>query len=535
MRRLLLALFLAVSTAGSWAASFADAVNATPLGMRPGAAFFLVELLERQAQPERAEQLRRELWRQHLAVMRGEAVPEAQTLGEAIQRGAQLPELGSVFLADWRVAYNAAAALSYAPAQPTGSLAAVPVPASVDQPQGLIPIEAGLWVQPQAGRDRFVLTVKLRPSRGVALPPQALGLRFGSADAGLILACRTDPAPADEHAFERQIFHADYRVDLVCEGLGESRWRVMLPVLLIAARDGGTAPELLPRDPRVEPKNSERRLWRLWGSYDTRLRDWQQRWQQSTDASLAQRQWRAGTEGLAEPELEPLPPTAKERFQALFNPSVNAGRATGAAGRDKPDKGFKEALDRLLPVVVVSALAWGFFGAGRLLLRGASLEALIWATVGMAAVLQAIALVSVWGGGRIQAGDGWARWGVFGAGLALVVVIGSGSVVAILMHRLHRLLDAEDRGWGQVIVSGWRQAFWMFGSATRGEFWGFVLFALWVWAFAVALGGLLKGVIAVCLLVPLWSLCWRRALSLTAAEFWLGLLVIALFLLGLKL
>ena len=487
------------------ALGFDEAVAATLIGPRPGAAFFLVEWLEQRGQAERAGQLKRELWHLQLAQMRGAPAPPALTVGEAIAQGAQQPERDAAFQSAWRQAYNAAVTLSFWPTQPTASWQAMPLPASIERAPDLRPVEAGLWTQARGDQHRFVLAVRLQTLRDVALPPQALGLRFGSADNGLSLACRTEPPAADPQELERQSFSPGSRHELVCEGLGDSRWALMLPVLLDAARIGGTPPELLPRDPSVGPKNPERRLWQQWGAYEIRLRDWNAAGQKNLDPAHARRPWRVGPRVLDPPELEPLPATAVERGRAAMGQSFS----------------------RVQHTLAVSVLAIGIFGLGRLLLRQASMTALTWATFGIAAVPQAMWLLVLWSNKSVQSGDSWARWAVFGAGLVGASTVGMAAVLAVLLHWLHRLLDEEQLGWPQVIGSGWRQAFWMFGKATRGEFWGFVIFALWLWAFAAALGQPWTSVTGAVLFVPLWSLCWRRALSFSAAEIGVGLSLLA--------
>jgi hypothetical protein len=178
--------------------------------------------------------------------------------------------------------------------------------------------------------------------------------------------------------------------------------------------------------------------------------------------------------------------------------------------------------------LMVSVLALMLFTVGRVAMRDWGLAGRNQATAVMGVVVAVPLVATVWGPGKLD-GDGWANLGVVANGLGFIVYVGIATVLAMLLHWLHEQLDEDGQTWPGVIASGWRQALWMFGQATRGEFWGFVLFATWAWAMAVPLGKPWTGIIAVALLVPLWSVTWRRALSLTRAEIVTGLLVIAVW------
>jgi hypothetical protein len=148
------------------------------------------------------------------------------------------------------------------------------------------------------------------------------------------------------------------------------------------------------------------------------------------------------------------------------------------------------------------------------------------ATGGFGLLMALALLVSVWGGGQLQQGDGWARWGKFGAGFGLVMGVSMVVLGAMLMHRVHRVLDDEGLSWWHTILLGWRGAFRMFGAASSGEFWGFVAFSAWVWILVVPFGSPWTAVVGVLLMVPLLSLASRRLLASTAAEIGSSLLTL---------
>lgn len=489
---------LALALAGHCAAaapssSFAAAVDDTSLGLDPGRAFFMVDVLAAQGRADDAQSLRRALWQRQLARMRGKPFADEPRVAQALEQGRSLPEPDAGLDEAWREAYNASARLGYAAAQQ------VEPPAAFAHLPGLQPLGGGLWTQAGA-TPRYLLALTLEATR-VPLPLQPLQLRFGSAEAGLVLQCRAGAASP--------MLAAGQSTELACDGQGDARWQQLLPTLLGAARTGGEAPLLLPAS--VASAAVQRQLWRGWDpSFDAQLAAWQQAAAQARAPTAAGARWLASPRRLAPPQ----PPSATA---AAPRPAAAGAVRTWAA---------------LQPRLLVSVLALLLFAAGRLALGRASVAARNAAALGLGVLVAVPLLATVWGPGKLG-GDGWSRLGVVVSGLALAGCVGMAVIVAMLLHRLHALLDAEGRSWPGVIASGWRRALWMFGTASRGEFWGFALFAAWAWALAVPLGRPWTPLIGLALLVPLWSLAWRRALSLTRAEIGLGLTLVAVLIVDL--
>jgi hypothetical protein len=349
---------------------------------------------------------------------------------------------------------------------------------------------------------RYLLAVTLE-STAVPLPVQPLQLRFGSPDGGLVLQCFAPPRGAGESLAVAR----GESLDLACDGLGDARWQLLLPTLIGAARSGGEGPVLIPPALGESPAQAERQLWKLWDpAFDEQVARWARTTAQARGPGPASRRWLPSPVRLAPPEL------------LVANARPAAGEQSGA--RDLGPE-FKVRL-------MVSVLALTLFAVGRLAMRHWELAARNMATAVMGALVAVPLVATVWGPGKFN-GDGWANLGVFASGLALAMAVGVAVIIAMLLHWVHDLLDEDGQTWPGVIASGWRQALWMFGQATRGEFWGFVLFATWAWGLAVPLGKPWTGMIALALLIPLWSVTWRRALSLTRAEIVTGLLVIAVW------
>ena len=491
----LLALTLTGAIATAAPLRFAAAVDDTSLGADPGLAFFMVDVLAAQGRADDAQSLRRALWQRQLARMRGKPFVDEPRVGQAIAQGRAPPATETGFEDSWREAYNASARLSYRPAREAGEL-----PQAFAQLKGWQPQGGGLWTRLQPGGElRLLLALTLEATK-LPLPLQQLQLRFGSAERGLTLQCQASlPGQTGEEGPTLQLHQT---AELACDGLGEARWQLLLPTVLGAARTGGEAPLLLPQAGAATPE-AERQLWRRWNpAFDEQVARWQQATALSQRPVNASDRWLASPKRLAPPEALDTAPVAKPA----------PARAV-------------DIWASLQLRLMVSALALALFAVGRLALLRASLLARNVATVGLGVLVAVPLLATVWSSGKLN-GDGWANLGVVVGGLALAMGVGMAVIVAMLMHRLHDLLDADGQTWPGVIVSGWRQALWMFGQATRGEFWGFVLFAAWTWALAVPLGRPWTGIVGLALFVPLCGLAWRRALSLTRAEIGVGLAVL---------
>jgi hypothetical protein len=138
-------------------------------------------------------------------------------------------------------------------------------------------------------------------------------------------------------------------------------------------------------------------------------------------------------------------------------------------------KSAGQALAGLMSVTVASLM---LFVLGRTLQRlGVPLPVVVVVTI-VLSVAAASVLAMVVAGPNPTAGDGWQR----GATIGLVAGAGVGFVLfgALMLHLLHRRLDAENISWLDTVVSGWRNAFRLNGTATGGEFWGFYAHCLWL-------------------------------------------------------
>ncbi|MFG6488668.1 hypothetical protein ACG04R_18430 [Roseateles sp. BYS78W] len=452
------------------AASFDDALAATRLGERPAGAFFLVELLASQGQAGRAEQLRRTLWRLQSERLQGAAAAAPLTVGQAIAQGAGEPADTAVL---WLAAYNAALQVRW----------------------------------PDAASSAADLRVTLLNRSPDPLPLAELRLRFGSESGGVTLPCATEPAPPDVHAAWRQTVAAGAQVEVLCQPPADARSQSLLPVLLAAARGGGEAPTLLPAAPAGAGKRGDHWLWQFWGRVEEPLNAWQRRWAQARLPENAGRAWQAAT-WPEPPELQPLPPTLAQRI-------VGRGR---------------EVADRAALLLWMAGGAWALILLMRLAMRDASLQ--VQSRLCLALALgSALAFLMATRRGQLGSGDGWSRWGEWGVWLGVLSLAFGAAMLAGLMLRLFRLLDEERRSWWQAIADGWRRALHIGGLTTRGQFWGFMAFALWAWALVSPWGRPWNRLALVALLVPLVTLCIRRLTSLTPREFWALLAVVAVLVL----
>lgn len=115
-----------------------------------------------------------------------------------------------------------------------------------------------------------------------------------------------------------------------------------------------------------------------------------------------------------------------------------------------------------------------------------------------------------------SAGEGWQR----GATLGLIAIFGAGFVLfgALMLHALHRRLDADNLSWFDAVLSGWRNAFRLKGTATSGEFWGFYAHAVWL---LVLVRGALRPwdvPISALILVAMMTMAKRRMAAIPIGE-----------------
>lgn len=183
-----------------------------------------------------------------------------------------------------------------------------------------------------------------------------------------------------------------------------------------------------------------------------------------------------------------------------------------------------------LGLIAVLAL----FGVGRLGLRmGVPRGAVMVGTALVMALACLASLVSVFADGSLLAGDGWARLGAVVVPVIIVGIFFALALVPLLLHMLHFQLDDDGLSWPGTVWAGLRQSLNFGGTATLGEFWGFVAFALLA---AVLAGGFNPRAAWVALLVlalPTAAVAARRLRAMTSTELWglaaaLGMLLLQL-------
>lgn len=478
----------------------------TPIGPHPGGAFFLVDWLTEQGQPATAEDLRRALWQLQLAAIRGEPAEPQLTLGQAIARGATLPPQGREFTADWQHAYSVSTTLIFRPEQPRASYAAVPLPAGLPDAAGLHAIEAGLWAQPREHGSRYVLAVDLRRDTPASMAPQGLRLRLGGERDGVVFNCLSYPPPTGSRARERERFHSGDTRGLACETFGDNALRERLPELLRQARERQQPAALLPRAP-ADPPAGERAYWKHNPYYERLKAAWAAQRAMADDPANRRRAWAPGAKPLEPPQLVPLPPTWSQRAAI----ALQSGRAS------------------VVPVLTVMALSWALFGVVRVLMREASDGTRAAAVIAIAAFVTLPFVMMQWRGSQ-WGGDGWSNLGTLVSGLLVLQYGGAIATGALVLQALYRVLDADGIGWGHAIANGWRRMLHMGGDTSRGEFWGFVAFAMLALIVSGRLGRPWPAATFCVLMVPTATLAVRRMTSLTPAEFGTGLLIILLFL-----
>lgn len=475
--------------------SLLQAIEATPMGNEPTSARFMVEVLEQIGAPTQAQHLRRAVWQWQLARLHGHApAPMPRTVGEAIAQGATLPAVEAQIAQGWQSAFQVAMRLEF-----------VPVGEVQDPPWVKArPIGSGLWVDAEGGAQRhFALRASLLPVRGGGLPVEGLQVGFGAGADALVLRCTTTPLRS--LSGKTAGLMRAHAVSLQCQGEGAARWEGVLPVLVDAARGGGVQPRLTVRAPQVLDAEAERTLWRNWGSTSTVSGRWGNVVKIHSQPGMAQRSWAPSSHTLAPPELLPIPPTQVELARA----------AVGAAWA------------RVQPVAMVFFITLGVFGIGRTAMPHASTPARFWSSLALCLVLGVPALLAVRNMG--WSGDGWSKLATVGAGASVLISVTMGALLATVLHMLHDVLDEEDLTWMQTVTLGWRNALQLAGRASRGEFWGFVVFVLAARAVFVALVPPWQNVLTVVVALPLCTLLLRRLQSLTMQDYAYALIV-AIFL-----
>lgn len=221
-----------------------------------------------------------------------------------------------------------------------------------------------------------------------------------------------------------------------------------------------------------------------------------------------------------------------EANQRLRDGSTPLQTATRAAPSEWTlDRTFRRFLDRFgffgigaLATLVVFAIGRGFVR------RGAASSGVILASQFVLAAVGLGVVVLTW---SAPSGEGWGRASPFiVAGLLLAACFWAGLGVMGL-HKLHDLLDDDGLSWPGTVTRAFRRALDFGGTATRGEFWGFLLAFALAWMVARGFFRPLDVAVALAGVLPMLALAVRRFRALDARETWglaalVGVLVLEL-------
>ena len=183
-----------------------------------------------------------------------------------------------------------------------------------------------------------------------------------------------------------------------------------------------------------------------------------------------------------------------------------------------------------LGLIAVLAL----FAVGRLGLRLGVRRGLVMVGTALVMAVACLAtLASVFADGSLRAADGWARLGVVVVPAIVIGIFFVLTLVPLLLHVLHFQLDDDGFTWPGSIWAGLRQSLNFGGTATLGEFWGFVAFALLAALLAGGFDPRAAWAVLLVLALPTAAVAARRLRALTSAEAWglaavLGVLLLEL-------
>ena len=185
---------------------------------------------------------------------------------------------------------------------------------------------------------------------------------------------------------------------------------------------------------------------------------------------------------------------------------------------------------KTLGLIAVLAL----FALGRGALRmGTSRGAVIIATALVMVIACVVSIVSLFSDGSLSGGEGWARLGVVLVPLILAGIFFGYALIPLLLHLLHFKLDDEDKTWPGSVWSALRQSLDFQGSATQGDFWGFISFGALAAVVAGAFHPRAAWAVLLVLALPTAALAARRLRGMSSAEAWgvaamLGLMLVEL-------
>jgi hypothetical protein len=488
------------------AAAFLGAVRATALGDDASKAYFLVHLLNRAEAPkDEVEALRRELlhaylsqltapshppapppgrWERLLRALPGRASAVPDSVAAAVARGRNRPSvLDAPFRDAWQTAFNQGLSVRWGVGQGRS-------PNFLMALRDLEPIAPGVWVAPSAsGQIWLKLAVRLVNTSSRPLPLHRPGLLFGDASEGgqpgLSFTCQWDRPSTNRPQSEMQANAVTLlppgaeSEPLVCDAPPAAAfWRAQIPALLNAS----VKPRLVSHD-----LDSPQRLYHM----ELALAESAPQASAWSERLLVARQqvgsqWRAGA--------DPLEPPERRRWASA------------------PHEGWRSAAASLKAFMAATVLALGLFAAGRGLLRlGVPPGGVVVGTVAAGAGLFAVMLAQMGGG------TGYNHPLYLGIGL-WSSFIGPVLLAVLALHGLHKLLDDEGRDWWGVVASGWRRAFDLTQSTSRGEFWGFFAHCAWLWALVRICMAPLDRWIGPVLLLPLLAAAIRRLRSMTLGE-----------------
>lgn len=479
------------------ALSLADALPATPLGPSAADAIGFVALLERMGQPEDAEALRRELRQTYLQNLAGAEPDPQRTLGDAIERGRKRQAVEPDAAALWRSGYSKALAVEWPDPE------ARRIPEALGWLAGSIEAtDPGVWTtRPGVSPQKIFVSVKLRNTGHEPVPVFEPLLVLAGDATGKPLVCGLDP-PMKRSDYEGvRSVRPGWARTVLCEAPADAQRQQVVATLVDLARRGGTPPTLHPGDQDDAILAQRLDNWiQTWGDglhkAGDRLRIWNRLWEESPNRK--ERRWLASDRPLEPPRPEPKSP--------------GLGKRVG------------ERLGPVLTALAVSALALGLFALGRRLERSGWSAGMARMATGMlllgGAVLTFFAIAS----DNPRSGTGLSQpW--IGAAFSMIFFVYA-LFGMLMLHALHRLLDRDEIAWGQAIWSGWNHMFHWQGTASRGEFWGFIAHFVWLWAIARA-GFRPWDLLLFLLALPaLGSLAWRRVRGMTGDEFTVLVLIV---------
>ncbi len=211
--------------------------------------------------------------------------------------------------------------------------------------------------------------------------------------------------------------------------------------------------------------------------------------------------------------------------ESVRSPGPNSAAHSGQAGLQ---------LATHDPVKLALAAGLLVFGLGRLALRaGLPRGVVVSASVGFVAL--AALGTAAWTVTQMPpaSGEGWGRAAVILVPIWVIAMFMLAGIEMLLLHRLHFLLDEDGLSWPGSVMAGLRRSLDFTGNASRGEFWGFIAFALLATALVRGWDLRLGGMLMALLVLPCAALAVRRLRAMSTTEAWGAAALLGLFIIEL--